>query len=121
MKRVRRIALLGAVVAALSGLVMAMTTALDLGEDWHKVIAAGFASFGGLAVVFSDYFQMAPNGRRIASSEEFGKLSQMASELLLIEKRTQRHDLFPLSEQEMSQMIDQTDSYASHINMLKAT
>lgn len=119
MKRVRGISLFGAVVAALSGLLMATSVALGVGDDWHKVIAAGFASIGGLVVVFSDYFQMAPNGRRIASSEEYGKLSQMASELLLIEKRTQRHELFPLSAQEIEQMIDQTDSYAAHINMLK--
>ena len=91
-RRVQSIKLFGAVVAALSGLVMAITTLMQLGEDWDKVVTAVFATIGGLVVVFSDYFQTAPNGRRIASAEEYGKLSQMAAELMKLERRTQRHD-----------------------------
>lgn len=45
-------------------------------------------------------------------------LSQMDAELLKIEARTNRHNLFPLSEQEVEEMIEQTDSYAAHINGL---
>jgi drug/metabolite transporter superfamily protein YnfA len=119
MKRVRRITLIGAVIAALSGLVMAISTAFHFEAEWQKVVTAGFAAFGGLVVVLSDYFQMAPNGRKIASSEEYGKLAQMASELLLIERRASQHALFPLSEQEIKQMLDQTNGYAAHINSLK--
>jgi len=42
----------------------------------------------------------------------------MDAELLKIEARTNRHNLFPLSEQEVEEMIEQTDSYAAHINGL---
>ena len=118
MKRSRRITLFGAIVAALAGVVTAVATATDLGEDWQKVLGAALTAIGSLVVIFADYFQTAPNGRRIASSEEFGKLSQMDSELLLIERRAGRHDLFPLSEQELKQMIEQTDGYAAQINQL---
>ena len=87
MKSVQRLKLIGAVVAGLSGLVMAVTTAMDIREVWDKVVAALFASVGGLVVIFSDYFQTAPNGRRIASAEEYGKLSQVAAELTKLEAR----------------------------------
>lgn len=118
MKRSRRITLFGAIVAALAGVITAVATATDLGEDWQKVLGAALTAIGSLVVIFADYFQTAPNGRRIASSEEFGKLSQMDTELLLIERRAGRHDLFPLSEQEIKQMIEQTDGYAAQINQL---
>ncbi|MEL7116577.1 MAG: hypothetical protein AAGP08_13515 [Pseudomonadota bacterium] len=119
MKKVRRLTLIGAVVAALSGLIMAITSALGIGESLDKVVTAALASIGGLIVVFSDYFQTAPNGRKIASSEEYGKLEQISAELLLIQRRADRHPAMPLSAQEIEQMIDQTDSYAAHIIMLQ--
>ena len=121
MKTVRRITMFGAVMAALAGVVMAITSALDVGERWDKVLAAAFAAVGGLAVIFSDYFQTAPNGRRIATAEEYGKLDQMAAEMLKLERRAGRHPLIKLGEEEVEQMIASMDDYAAHINSLKVT
>ena len=119
MKSVQRLKLIGAVVAGLSGLVMAVTTAMDIREVWDKVVAALFASVGGLVVIFSDYFQTAPNGRRIASAEEYGKLSQVAAELTKLEARVKRHDLIPLGDEEVKQMIGSMDNYAAYVNELR--
>ncbi|SMF29827.1 hypothetical protein SAMN05428998_11068 [Tistlia consotensis USBA 355] len=108
----------GAVVATLSGLVIAISEASGVGEDWVKVVSAAFATVGGLVVILSDYFAQAPNGRYIASAEEYGKLDQMAKELFKAEKRVMRHEEFPIAKDDIEDMINSLEEYAAHINSL---
>ena len=117
-KKVKRTKLLGAIVATLSGLVIAVLEAAKIGEDWVKVMSAAFAMFGGLVVILSDYFAQTPSGKYIASAEEYGKLEQMSKELFKVERRVQRHALFPLSPEDVGDMIDSLEEYAAYIHSL---
>ncbi len=119
MKTVQRIKFVGAIFATLAGLIMAITAALTMHEAWEKVVSAAFATIGGLVVIFSDHVQSAPSGRRLASVEEFGKLNQIAGELYRLEARAERHHAFPLTDDDLKQMISEMDSYAAHINQLQ--
>lgn len=118
MKMVKRTKTLGAVVATLSGLVIAISEASNIGDEWIKAVSAAFATIGGLVVILSDYFAQAPNGRYIASAEEYGKLDQMAKEVFKLEQRVKRYALFPLSEEDVAETINSLEEYAAHINGL---
>lgn len=119
MKAVRRVQLFGASLATLSGLALAISSALEADVVWQKVVAAAFATIGGIVVVLSDYFEQAPSGIRIASAEEFGKLSQIDAELIRLERRAKRHSVLPLAEEDVDEMIASLDEYAMHLNRFR--
>lgn len=118
MKKAKNTKTFGAVVATLSGMVIATSEALNLGEEWIKVVSATFATVGGLVVILSDHFAQAPSGKHIASAEEYGTLRQMDRELFKLEKRVERHKFYPLSQEDLLEMTNSLDEYAAHINGL---
>lgn len=119
MKLVKRLKTGGALLATLTGLVLAISAALGTGDEWQKVVSAAFATVGGVVVVLSGHFEQAPSGRRIASAEEYGKLNQMAAELTKLKRRLDRHELFPLQLDDISEMVESLDGYAAEINHLR--
>lgn len=119
MKRARSVRFLGGVLATLAGLVLAVSTAMGWGGTWDKVVSAGFATIGGLTALLADHFEQAPSGLRIASAEEHGKLSQMLVELVRIERRVSRSEVYPLGGEEIKTTLDSLDQFAANIARLK--
>ena len=117
MKRVQRTKLIGAIIASLSGIALALAVQFGF-EGWKEVVTAAFATIGGLTVILTDYFQAAPSGHRIASAEEYGKLTQVSSEVQKLETRVEQASLFPLGDEDIKMMIESMNDYAVDINHL---
>lgn len=119
MKIVSRVRFTGAVIAAVSGGLTAILQYASLSAQAVTTVGAIVSMFGGLTTLFADQFEKAPSGIRIASLEEYGKMTEMRGDVERMRMRLERDSLVPIPDDEIKAMVERLDGYALQIIRLK--
>jgi hypothetical protein len=112
MKAASRIKLVGSIAAAASGLVSAALAVSDGMKEITQLTAASFSFIGGIVALLADQIVRTPSGVPIASSEEHAKIVDMRVEVERMALRLSRSGQKPLSQEDLSQILDALDEQA---------
>jgi hypothetical protein len=118
MKKVARIRYVGSLIASISG-GLAGILAIVWRNAPIQAIIAFLAMFGGIGAATAEQFERAPSGVRIASAEEYSKIVEMRANLEIMLTKLQRDKIFPLDDQEVRNMLAESDKYAAGLIRLK--
>src|SRR5262245_39398659 len=119
MIKVNRMRFCGAIIATVSGAVTAILQYANLGAQAVTTVGAVVSMLGGLTTLFADQFEKAPSGVRIASLEEYGKMTEMRGDVERIRIRLGRDSLVTISDDDLRAMLERLDGYALQVIRLR--
>jgi hypothetical protein len=118
MARVSKIRFSGSLMATIAGGLTGIL-ALALSNEVVQAATAFAAMLGGVAAVTADQFERAPSGARIASTDAYEKIITARSDMELIRLKIERDKILPLSDEELSGMLDRLNQYAVDVQRLR--